>query len=141
MATAREIVERFYELQDTPEYQRIAPLIHPDIRVIDGVPGDWNGRDNFVSYVGMFHQSFPGFTTEVHRVLVDGDSVTVYHTHHATNTGSFLGLPPTGLTAHVPGIEILTVKDEQIIEFVHHDDFLSLFLQLGLVQMPAPAVA
>jgi predicted ester cyclase len=69
-------------------------------------------------------------------MVVDGDRIAVRHTHYATQAGEFAGIPPTGRRVTVPGIEILRLRDGQIVEFWHHDDFLALMQQLGAIPSP-----
>lgn len=130
------IARRFYEQGASGQWDD--ELIAADIDY-HGPPmiGERHGRDAFKQVLNVFRTAFPGFTTTVDDVLVDGDRVAVRHTHYATQTGDFAGVPATGRTVVVPGIEILRLRDGQIAEFWHHDDFLALMQQLGAI--PAPA--
>jgi steroid delta-isomerase-like uncharacterized protein len=129
------VARRFYDQGATGHWDD--ELIAADV-VYHGPPmlGEIRGRDGFKQVLNVFRTAFPGFTTIVDDVLVDGDRVAVRHTHHATQAGEFAGIPATGKTVTVPGIEILRLHDGQIAEFWHHDDFLALMQQLGAI--PAP---
>jgi predicted ester cyclase len=69
----------------------------------------------------------------------EGDFVAMLHIHHAVNDGPFNGMPATGRTVHVPGIELFRFRDGKIAEFWRFDADLSLMMQLGAI--PAPALA
>lgn len=84
----------------------------------------------------VFPIGFPGHKTTVEQVSADGAMVTVLHTHHATNTGEFLGMPPTGRTVAVHGLEAFRLRERRIAEFWRHDDDLGLMVQLGVVKLP-----
>lgn len=97
------------------------------------------GREGFKQLLGVFRAAFPGFQTTIEDVIAEGDRVAVRHTHHATQTGEFSGIPPTGKHVVVPGIEMLRIRDGQIVEFWHLDDFLGLMQQLGVIPAPPGA--
>jgi steroid delta-isomerase-like uncharacterized protein len=101
--------------------------------------GEIRGREGFKQVLGVFRAAFPGFETTIEDLVTDGDRVAVRHVHHATQTGEFAGVPATGKRVTVPGIEILRIRDGQIVEFWHHDDFLALMQQLGAVPSPHSA--
>ena len=86
--------------------------------------------------LGVFRRAFPGFQTTVQDLVAEGDRVAALHTHYGTHTGEFQGIPATGKSTTVLGIEIFRVRDGQIVEFWHLDDFLSLMQQLGAVPGP-----
>ena len=98
--------------------------------------GQVHGREGFKQILGVFRGAFPGFQTTVDELIAENDLVTVRHTHHAIQTGEFAGIPPTGRRVTVTGIEILRVRDGQIVEFWHMDDFLGLMQQLGAAPPP-----
>ncbi len=99
------IARRFYEQGASGQWDD--ELIAADIDY-HGPPmiGELHGRDAFKQVLNVFRTAFPGFTTTVDDVLVDGDRVAVRHTHYATQTGDFAGVSATGRTVLVPGIEI-----------------------------------
>jgi steroid delta-isomerase-like uncharacterized protein len=117
-----------------------AALIAPDL-IYHGPPmiGELRGRDAFVQVLDLFRRAFPGFTTTIEELVAEGDLVAVRHTHHGVHRGEFNGIPPAGREIHVTGIEIVRVRDGQVAEFWHLDDFLTLLQQLGA--LPAPASA
>ena len=126
------VAQQFYE--QGASGARDDALIAADV-VYYGPPmlGVVHGREGFKQILGLFRSAFPGFETTIEEMVAEGDRVAVRHTHRATQTGEFAGIPPTGKTVEVGGIEILRVRDGQIAEFWHMDDFLGLFQQLGAV--------
>ena len=132
----RAIARQFYE--HAASGARDDELIAADV-VYHGPPmlGEISGREGLKQILGVFRTAFPGFETTIDGLVTEGDCVAVRHTHRATQTGEFAGIPPTGKAVEVAGIEVLRVRDGQIIEFWHMDDFLSLMQQLGA----APATA
>ncbi len=99
--------------------------------------GEVRGREGFKQILGVFRGAFPRFETTLEDLVAEGDKVVVRHIHRATQTGEFAGIPPTGKAVTVSGIEILRVRDGQIAEFWHMDDFLGLMHQIGAIPTPS----
>ena len=131
----KALVRRFFEFAASGEQDDL--LLAPDI-AYHGPPfiGDFQGRDAFKQMLGVFRSAFPGFQTTVTDLVAEEDRVAALHTHHGTHSGEFQGIPPTGKAVTVQGIEIFRVRDGQVVEFWHMDDFLSLMQQIGAA--PAP---
>jgi predicted ester cyclase len=83
--------------------------------------------------------AFGAQRTDLHLTLAEGDYVAILHTHNATSTGPFLGAPPTGVVAVVPGIELFRRREGKIAEFWRFDADVSLLAQLGLLPALQPA--
>jgi steroid delta-isomerase-like uncharacterized protein len=132
----KALVRRFYESAATGTLDD--ELIAEDF-LYHGPPmlGEVRGRDGFKQIMSVFRGAFPNFETTVEDVIAEEDRVAVRHTHHVTQSGEFAGIPATGKEATVSGIELLRVRDGQIVEFWHMDDFLALLQQLGAI--PAAA--
>jgi predicted ester cyclase len=56
-----------------------------------------------------------------------------------TNTGSFMGNPPTGRSATWEAIDIVRVRDGLCAEHWGQMDIMGLLTQLGLAEMPMAA--
>jgi steroid delta-isomerase-like uncharacterized protein len=137
-AETKAVARRFFE--EGASGTADEALIAPDL-IYHGPPmiGELRGRDAFVQVLGVFRRAFPGFTTTIEEMVAEGDLVAVRHTHHGLHRGEFNGIPPTGREIHVTGIEIVRVRDGQVAEFWHLDDFLTLLQQLGALSAPANA--
>jgi steroid delta-isomerase-like uncharacterized protein len=134
----KAVVRRFFENAGSGE--RDDELIAEDF-VYHGPPmlGEVRGREGFKQLLSGFRAGFPNFETEVTTLIAEGDVVAAWHTHRGQHRGEFAGIPPTGKTVEVHGLELLRVRDGQIAEFWHMDDFLGLMQQIGAV--PAPSAA
>lgn len=140
--TNREVVRRFFEQASIGTLEGLDAVVDPDIQFHSSFAGEVVGRDGFRQVLLGLLTAFPDHHVSIEDMLVDGDKVTVRHTHHGTHQGPFGAIPPTGKTIAVPGIEILRVKAGRIVEFWHLDDFLGLLQQLGVVpSLAEPAAA
>ncbi len=53
---------------------------------------------------------------EVHETVAEGDAVVVRWTVHGTHQGVLWGMPPTGKTFAIEGVNIFRVRDGRIVE-------------------------
>jgi steroid delta-isomerase-like uncharacterized protein len=132
-AQNKATVARVYqEIFDVNDITAIDKLFAPDIIIHDPIMGDAQGIEAYRQLASFFLSAFPQENTELQVFVAEGDYVAVLHVHHAVNTGSFMGMPPTGITVHVPGLELYRFQDGKIVEFWRHDDDAGLMRQLGL---------
>jgi predicted ester cyclase len=103
------------------------------------ITGDARGVDAFHQLLGMFDAAFPHHRVTVEAIVSQGDLVSVLHTHTATHAGVFMGMPPTGKSVVVNGLELFRIYDGKITEFWRKDDDVSLLMQLGMLPTPQPA--
>jgi predicted ester cyclase len=83
-----------------------------------------------------FLASFPDTQTTTQDLLAEGDKVVERYLAHGTNTGSFMGAPPTGKKFTIESIVTYRIANGKIVEMWGLNDSMSLMQQLDL--MPAP---
>lgn len=131
---------RLYDEVINQEHQGVIDEIFAaDVTVHDPFSGTSSGIEAFKGLLGMFDAAFPHHRVRVDQVIADGDYVAVLHTHLATHAGPFMGLPPTGRSIEVNGVELFRFADGKIAEFWRKDDDVSLLAQLGILPAPRPA--
>ncbi len=131
------LVRRTYdEVINQEDSAVIDEIFAADVIVHDPISGEASGIDAFRRLLGMFDAAFPHHRVTVEAVVSQGDLVSVLHTHTATNAGSFMGMPPTGRTVVVNGLELFRVRNGKIVEFWRKDDDASLLMQLGMLPTP-----
>ena len=75
----------------------------------------------------------PVFTIE--DLIAEDDRVAVRLTTSATQTGEFMGMPPTGKTYEIEEIHVFRLRDGKVSEHWHQFDQMKMMQQLGA--MPA----
>lgn len=130
----KEIVRRIYkEIFDVNDITAIDKLFAPDVIIHDPLMGDQRGIEAYRQLANFFLIGFPQENTDLRLFVAEGEYVTILHTHNAVNTGSFMGMPPTGKTVHVSGLELYRIVDGKIVEFWRHDDDAGMMRQLGML--------
>jgi steroid delta-isomerase-like uncharacterized protein len=94
------------------------------------------GREGMRGAAAMFRAAFPDWHAEVGLLIAEGDLVCEQFTASGTQRGAVMGVPPSGKTVTLPGIQIFRIADGKIAERWGQLDELGLFRQLGLVSGP-----
>lgn len=133
------VLRTFNEILNQEKHAVIDEVYADDLIVHDSFVGTMQGVQVMKELIALFDAGFPHHRVEVHSITAEGDLVSVLHTHSAVHNGEFNGIPATGRSVVVPGIELFRVADGRIVEFWRHDNDLGLLMQIGA--LPAPASA
>jgi len=90
-----------------------------------------HGRASLAAEVTAHRNAFPDWTEEVEDEIIDHDRIAVRFTSRGTNTGDFLGNPPTGNRVEISEVAIFRLEDGKIAEQWVYPDILSLQRQLN----------
>jgi steroid delta-isomerase-like uncharacterized protein len=101
----------------------------------DPLPGQGTGLDGLKDRVRMLREGLAGHYT-IEDMVAEGDRVVVRWTNRGTHVGELAGMPPTGKSFTIAGVDIYRIEDDKLAEHWHVVDMLSLLTQLGFV--PAP---
>lgn len=94
------------------------------------------GLDNFKKREANYLSAFPDRTLKIEKLLVSGDTVTVFWTVTATHKGDLPGgISATGNKINVSGISIMVFKGGKIAEIYQTWDRLGLLEQIGKTQL------
>jgi steroid delta-isomerase-like uncharacterized protein len=120
--------EVFNQQNDVP----LAELATPEYVEHDPLPGQGEGLPGLTERVRMLTTAFaPRFA--VHDVLAEGDRVMVRWTQTGTHVGEFAGIPATGRSFQIAGIDVYRVEAGRLAEHWHVVDELRLLQQLGII--------
>lgn len=97
-------------------------------------PGAPDGPAGMRLAAAMFREALPDWHSEVEQLVAEDDIVVERFTASGTHRGELLGVPPTGRTLTLSGINIFRVNGDRIVERWGRLDELGLLRQLGLVE-------
>ncbi|MDQ3878024.1 MAG: ester cyclase [Actinomycetota bacterium] len=139
MNESKEVARRIYEeVFNRRELDVIDDVATPDYIEHDPLPGQGTGRDGLRDRVQMLIDAFdPQFTLE--DMIAEDDRVVVRWTNSGTHVGEFLGIPSTGQSFNIAGIDIYRVEDGKLAEHWHVVDMYGQMVQLGLLPSPQGA--
>lgn len=96
------------------------------------MPGAPPTRDGVKMAIAGFRAAFPDYQLNVLDLLGDGDKVVSRIGFTGTNTGSFMGAPPTGKKVALEFWHVERIVDGKIVERWNVMDNMSLLQQLGM---------
>jgi len=110
--------------------------LHAPIGVLESpsAGGTVTGRAAIERVYQAWFTAFPDFVFVSDELLIDGDRVVEVATISGTDTGGFMGLPPTDKPFRMPVIILFTVKDEHILHERRVYDFTGLLVQIGVLK-------
>lgn len=127
---------RLYDLLNAGRPDEIGALVTEDYREHDPLPGQGTGRSGAVDRFTMIVTALaPQFMVE--DVVTEGDRVVVRWTNAGTHVGEFAGIPATGGSFKIGGIDIYRTEGDLLAEHWHVVDQLAMLGQLGLLPQPA----
>jgi steroid delta-isomerase-like uncharacterized protein len=96
-------------------------------------PGLPSGLEGFKQLIAFYRSAFPDLHFTIEDQIAEGDKVVTRTTSAGTNTGSLMGIPATGKSATITGIQIDRIADGKIVETWGNFDQLGLLQQIGIV--------
>ncbi|MDQ2934197.1 MAG: ester cyclase [Chloroflexota bacterium] len=99
------------------------------------LPGQGTGIDGIRDRYTMLFNAFD-FHFTIDDVISEGDKVVLRWTQSGTHVGAILGMPPTGRSFRISGIEIWRVENGKLAEHWDVVDVFGQFQQLGLLPQP-----
>ena len=94
------------------------------------------GRAGVKQFFSMIRTAFPDARMAIEDLIAEGDRVVWRFTIHATHTGPFQGIPATGRSVTITGMNLVRMAGGQIVENWGQQDNLGLLQQLGVVPQP-----
>ena len=96
-------------------------------------PGAPSGPDGMRQAAAMFRAALPDWHSEVDQLVAEDDIVVERFTASGTHRGELMGVPGSGRTVVLRGINVFRVEGDRIVERWGRLDELGLLRQLGLV--------
>jgi steroid delta-isomerase-like uncharacterized protein len=127
---------RLYQHLNAGQAEAIGGLVTRDYVEHDPIPGQGTGRDGAIDRFSLLVDALaPHF--DVEDVISESDRVVVRWTNTGTHVGEFAGVPATGRTFTIAGIDIYRVEGDLLAEHWHVIDQLAMLSQLGVLPSPA----
>jgi steroid delta-isomerase-like uncharacterized protein len=92
-------------------------------------------REGMRSAGAMFRAASPDWHSDLHLLVAEEDVVVELFTASGTQRGEVMGVPPSGKTLTLRGINIFRIADGKIVERWGRLDDLGFLQQLGIVDV------
>jgi predicted ester cyclase len=88
--------------------------------------------------IRRYHGAFPDLHLDIEDLIVAGDAVVLRSTFRGTDTGGYVGRPPTGRAVEEWVVTIMHFEADKVVREWIGADKLGLFIQLGVLDNPWP---
>lgn len=92
-------------------------------------------REGLKQIISMGLNAFPDWHETIEDIIAEGDKVWVFLSYTGTNKGEFMGLPPTGKKIKSKAVDIYRIVDGKLAEYWNVTDNISIFKQVGAIQI------
>ena len=133
----RQMVLRMYEeVGNQGRIEVLDELCQPDYVEHSPLPGQGPGVGGLKQRLARLRAAFdPNFTIE--HLIADGDKIAVMWTNRGTHRGEWFGIPPTGKTFAISGVDIHLLRDGRLAEHWDVVDVYSMLIQIGVIPDPS----
>jgi steroid delta-isomerase-like uncharacterized protein len=135
--TNKVTVRRYYEeVHNQGKVNLLNELAIVDYVERTPFPGHGQGLAGLQQRVELLQHAFRAHFT-IEEMIAEGDKVVVRWTNHLVQQGEFMGIPSTGKTATISGVDIHVLRNGKLAEHWDIVDMFSLLHQLGALPQPA----
>ena len=134
--TAKSLVRTYIEqVWNNASLDLLSSLVTDDFKYSIGSqpPRDQGAMKLFLQ---MVHSAFPDWHVVIESPTEEDSLVCVRWSGTATHKGVFHGIPPTGKSVSVSGINIYELRHDKIAQEWEQMDSLGLLHQLGVLPSP-----
>lgn len=133
MTSAAKVIHELMAAISTGDLDAVSELLGPDL-VSHGALGDVHGPKGFVEVmIANVRTAYPDVEVEAVGLIQEGDMISWRIEGSGTQTGPFLGLPPTGRRIRITGIHQGRVVDGKLVEHWQGPDILAMLVDMGRI--------
>jgi steroid delta-isomerase-like uncharacterized protein len=122
---------------NSDDLDRLDAVLHPDLVVHAPIPAG-TGREDFKETLAAIRRGFPDGHITIEDLAVEPDRVFRRWTFQGTHRGDFIGIPATGRTVRMSGVDVERFQGGVIVEHWSFWDRLQLLEQLGVAPGQEP---
>jgi predicted ester cyclase len=112
----------------------IAEHFRPDYKVhAPGIPPLPPGPEAFQQAIQLWRVGFPDIHVTIEDVIGEGDRVYARFTTRGTNTGTLMGIPPTGLPVTVHEMSCHRLENGKVVESWIGENVPNILHQIGVL--------
>lgn len=129
----KAILQRIFSELNRGNFNILDEIFAEDFADRYPAPGEIPTREGFKQVLAGTHKTFPDWHFTIEDIIAEEDRVAYRFSMRGTDTGGFMGMPPTGKQVGYVAIGILRFANGKVVERWAVYDSLTLFNQLGLV--------
>lgn len=134
MARPTEIHNEIAKAWNARDFNQLRNMYHPEYTYTGGdgkeVAG---GPEAGLNVMKMYASAFPDGVLEVKRVYAQGDTAIAELIGRGTQSGEFMGVPPTSRRVEVCICNVIELRDGKAYREREYMDNLSIMTQIGVI--------
>jgi steroid delta-isomerase-like uncharacterized protein len=135
----KSIRRRYHEAWNAGDSDALDSIMAPEVVNHSPLQGQAEGVEGFKQAIQWMRAGVPDLAITIDSSVSEGDRVATQWTGSGTQTGNLMGIPPTGKTVTVSGIDICRIADGRIVEYWQVLDTFGMLQQLGAIPAPQEA--
>ncbi|HEV8536599.1 MAG TPA: ester cyclase [Candidatus Limnocylindria bacterium] len=138
MGESESVLRAALDVANRHDLDRFFTYVADDVKFVNPVTGPTD-KTGMRGFHDAFFTAFPDIHYRIDRLITSGDSVIVEITVTGTNTGAFMGMPPTKKPVEITLAFAVDTKNGKISEWHSYFDQVALQKQLGILPEAVPA--
>jgi predicted ester cyclase len=131
----KALARRAYAIMSGGDLDELDELMVPGFIDHDPEPDQAPGAEGVKEAFRRMRSGFPDMKLTPEAIYTDGDTLIARVRVTGTHNGEYFGIPPTGKSVDITGIDIVRLEEGKAVERWGVFDALNLMQQLG--QVPA----
>ena len=127
------VIRHMEELWNEGQLEIEEEIFTPDYVYHDPSSPEIRGIEAHKQFVTMYRSAFPDLHFTLEDIVAKGDKVAARWTSTSTHKGELMGIPPTGKSTKLTGMNIFRLEEGKIVEEWSNWDTLGLLQQLGVI--------
>ena len=128
-----EIITRFERAFRAADQAAIDELCDPGVVDHNPAPGHEPTLAGFKQKIAGYCALFPDLEEDLQDIVASGDTVCTRWVVSGSLQQEFMGIPPTGQTIKVEGMNFYRLKDGRVTDVWAQSDALGMMQQLGAI--------
>lgn len=130
----KELCRRLYAAVSTGDDDAIDQLVVPNFiehtMVAPGMPA---GREGLKALFRMIRRAMPDMVMRPEDIVAEGDRVAIRAVMTGTQTGEWMGIPPSGKHVEITVMDLDRIENNQFVEHWGVGDVMTLMIQIGAI--------
>ena len=132
----KNIARELFAFIDAGDFEGLNGLFADDFALdAPGLPEPLR-KDVLFQLIKTHYTAFPDWTHMIEDEIADGDKVAVKLIQNGTHKAEYEGIAATGIEVTMPAMHLITIVDGKIKEEFAMEDYLGLYMQLGMELKP-----
>jgi predicted ester cyclase len=132
----KKIARKLFDLIDAQDFDGLNEILADDFALnVPGQPEPFS-KDFLFQLIETHYRAFPNWIHVIEDAMAEGDKVAVKLNQNGTHEAEYEGIAATGIKATCPAMHLGTIVDGKIKEWFAVEDYLGLYMQLGMELKP-----